>query len=156
LEKRAPWKYMPLNQAKDNGELTEVILFVREISSKSLVWLSKSWASACRFQIQVVVSGPLAIVLEKWPALEEQFNSRDIYSLERNLSEQIGLACFRRQWKANWLISREFLFEGSVFLPVMGNLLSPRISYCWRNLYPSFQIWLVNELISLRLVCSIH
>jgi hypothetical protein len=41
----------------------------QEISSKSLVWLSKSRESACRFQIQVVVSGPLVIVLEKWLGL---------------------------------------------------------------------------------------
>ena len=40
---------------------------LREISSKSLVWLSKSWASAWRFQTHVVVFGPFASVLEKWP-----------------------------------------------------------------------------------------
>jgi len=48
-----------------------------EISSKSLVWLSKSWASTCRFQIQVVVSGPLAIVLEKWPGFA--YSSKEVF-----------------------------------------------------------------------------
>jgi hypothetical protein len=40
-----------------------------DMSSKSLVWLSKSWTSACKFQIQVVVFGPFASVREKWPGL---------------------------------------------------------------------------------------
>jgi hypothetical protein len=40
---------------------------LREISSRELVWLSKSWASACKFQIQVVVFGPFANVREKCP-----------------------------------------------------------------------------------------
>jgi hypothetical protein len=40
---------------------------LREISSRELVWLSKSCASACKFQIQVVVFGPLANVREKCP-----------------------------------------------------------------------------------------
>ena len=38
-----------------------------EISSRSFVCVSKSCASACKFQIHVVVVGPFANVLEKWP-----------------------------------------------------------------------------------------
>jgi len=38
-----------------------------EISSNELVWLSKSCASACKFQIHVVVFGPFANVREKCP-----------------------------------------------------------------------------------------
>ena len=60
----------PLNQIKiiPNCPKWALNTFL-EISSKSLVWLSKSWASAWRFQIHVVVFGPLAKVREKWPGL---------------------------------------------------------------------------------------
>lgn len=60
----------PLNQIKmiPNWPKCALNTFL-EISSKSLVWLSKSWASAWRFQIQVVVFGPFDRVREKWPGL---------------------------------------------------------------------------------------
>ena len=71
LENFAPWKYMPLSHTKDHRQVTEMgrKKILREMSSKSAVWLSKSWASAWRFQIQVVVLGPLARVRSKCPGL---------------------------------------------------------------------------------------
>jgi hypothetical protein len=58
----------PLNQIKIIPNCPKWALNTfREISCKSVVWLSKSWQSACKFQIQVVVFGPLARVREKWP-----------------------------------------------------------------------------------------
>ena len=58
----------PLNQIKMTPNWPKCALnTLREISSRSLVWLSKSWASACKFQIHVVVFGPFANVLEKCP-----------------------------------------------------------------------------------------
>lgn len=58
----------PLNQIKiiPNCPKWALNTFL-EISSRSLVWLSKSCASACRFHTHVVVLGPLANVREKWP-----------------------------------------------------------------------------------------
>jgi hypothetical protein len=42
---------------------------LRDTSSKSEVWESKSCASACKFQTHVVVVGPLESEREKWPGL---------------------------------------------------------------------------------------
>lgn len=60
----------PLNQIKITPNWPKCALNTfLEISSRSLVWLSKSWASAWRFQIQVVVFGPFDSEREKCPGL---------------------------------------------------------------------------------------
>lgn len=68
----------PLNQIKITPNCPKWALKTfLEISSKSLVWLSKSCASAWRFQIQVVVFGPFERVLEKCPGFVGKKNRKN-------------------------------------------------------------------------------